>query len=552
MRHGLQLPIFFLGIVSIALACGDPKLPSEDGNDDVGDGDGDGDGDGGSQLQLTVNKDVDILFVIDNTGSMGEEQARLATSVGAFIDVLENPEVAVNYRIGVTTTDNGNPWCPAGTTTPEAGKLVLSSCKNRLGDFLFSDTVDVQDLACNDICTLSDAELEIIPTTTDYDPNQVQRPWLENIEGEKNIPANTSMADACRWFESPLESMYLSLARAENENEANYGFLRPTAILAIVIVSDEADCSYNKDFADIFAQDGNKVFWSDPTASFPTSAVCWNAGVECSGDPSGYDSCEPVNKDVNGTAGVSDQDAVLHPMSRYVGRIQGIEDQKKEYNATQEVITVLIGGVASDGSVVYADAIDPAFQDSFGIGPGCTDAGGASAVPPVRMRSFTEAFSPESMYSICESDYTPAFEAIADAIRDQIKPACYKQCAADTMPATEVIDPDCVVEENAPALEPAEIEECMRNGDGSYAIDPMTMSHAMPSDAVNVCYALRVDTGGQTSDPADNMSPECLGEGYNLEFAIERRPGFPAKGGTAVSATCSLSASPQVDCPDLG
>ena len=112
------------------------------------------------QVQLTVNKDVDILFVMDNSGSMGEEQAILAQNFGSFIEVLEAEDVEANYRIGVTTTDNGNPWCPVGATTPEAGKLVLSSCKSRLNDFLFNNgMVDVQDLACNNICTLTDAEL---------------------------------------------------------------------------------------------------------------------------------------------------------------------------------------------------------------------------------------------------------------------------------------------------------------------------------------------------------------------------------------------------------
>ncbi|MBC8068794.1 MAG: VWA domain-containing protein, partial [Deltaproteobacteria bacterium] len=63
--------------------------------------------DGG--IQLTINRDVDVLFVIDNSGSMGEAQASLSRSFSVFIDVLEKAEA--NYRIGVTTTDNGNPLC---------------------------------------------------------------------------------------------------------------------------------------------------------------------------------------------------------------------------------------------------------------------------------------------------------------------------------------------------------------------------------------------------------------------------------------------------------
>jgi hypothetical protein len=339
----------------------------------------------GGGLELRVNKDVDILFVIDNSGSMGEAQAILASNFGSLIAVLEAEEVEANYRIGITTTDNSNPWCPPGATTPEAGRLVLSSCKDRLGDFLFNDgTVDVQDLACNDVCTLSAAEVEILPSTTDFDSTPKPRPWLENIEGTKNIPSGTSTIDALGCFgpqgingcgfESQLESMYLALQRAQNANEAAYGFMRANAILAVVFVTDEADCSFNGDYAEIFAEDGTKVFWSDPSAAFPTSAVCWNAGVECTGDPSNYTSCDPVNKDTSGNSGVPDAEAVLYPMRRYYGLLDGLEQQKQDFNPGQEIIVALIGGVDASGNVLYADvsATDPVFQDTFGIGPGCS------------------------------------------------------------------------------------------------------------------------------------------------------------------------------------
>ncbi len=522
------------------------------------------------QLQLTVNKDVDILFVIDNSGSMGEEQAILAQNFGSFIEVLEAEDVEANYRIGVTTTDNGNPWCQPGTTTPEAGKLVLSSCKSRLNDFLFNNgEINVQDLACNDICTLSDAELTITPTTTDFDSTPDERPWLENIEGKKNIPETTSTVDAFKCFgpqgingcgfESQLESMYLSLKRAENVDEAEYGFLRAQAILAIVFVTDEVDCSYNKDYSEIFEQDGNKVFWSDPAASFPTSAVCWNAGVSCTGDPSNYDNCDPVNKDVDGNEGVSDGDAVLHPMSRYYGLLDGLEAQKQEYNAQQELIVALIGGVAADGSVHYGGSTDPDYQNSFGIGPGCEapppmgSTEPVQAVPPVRLRDAVNRYSEGNMFSICQADYSPALEAIAERIRDQIQPACYTKCVKDTDASTMIVDPECTVEESRPGEDdPARIEECATDAAGAYIFDPNTDDYAMPSDDINVCYALLTDDSMSTTSTADDMSPECSDQNFNLEFKISRRPGFPAAGGTSISATCSLADFPDVSCPGIG
>jgi hypothetical protein len=515
------------------------------------------------QLQLTVNKDVDILFIIDNSGSMGEEQATLGANFPAFINVLEAEDVKANYRIGVTTSDNGNQWCPG--TTPEAGNLVLSPCYNRINDFVFGNDVDVRDLACNDICTLTDADLAIQPTITDFDPTPKPRPWLENIEGAKNIPDATEMSAAFACFgpqgvngcgfEAQLESMYLALTRAQTTTEASYGFLRASAILAIVHVTDEADCSYNKAYSQIFDADGGKTFWSNPEQNFPTSAVCWNAGVECEGDPSGYSACNAVNKDVDGNINVPDNQAVLHPMSRYIGLVQGLEDEKQVLNASQEVILALIGGVANDGKPYYNDVgnTDPLFQRDFGIGPGCTSLEGGEAVPPVRLRDMVDAFSPGNMFSICSDNYEPALDAIANRIREQITPACYTKCVKDTDEATPLVDPECTVEERLPGQSEnaVRIQECARNANG-YIIDPATNDYAMPADDVNVCYAALIDDSGMTPSTADDMSQQCIDGNFNLEFKIARRPGFPAPGGTSISATCSLADFPDLTCPGIG
>src|SRR5690606_30319060 len=141
------------------------------------------------QLQLTVNRNVDILFVIDNSAGMAAAQAKLATGVEALIEVLERPDVDANYRIAVTTTDSGNPLCSAIETTPENGRLVLSSCRSRLDQFVSADGVDAQDLACNDLCALEPSQLAITPTPTAVDPEPSPRPWIERAEGLTNLPS---------------------------------------------------------------------------------------------------------------------------------------------------------------------------------------------------------------------------------------------------------------------------------------------------------------------------------------------------------------------------
>lgn len=512
-----------------------------------------------NELQLEINKDVDILFVIDNSGSMAQEQANLAANFDSFIGVLEADDVKANYRIGLTTTDNGNVECSG--TSPEGGTLRLSSCRGRLDEFVWpkqNPTVDAQDVACTDICSLEASELDALmkPTTTDVDDNSEVRPWLENIEGLTNLPDGVSTIDAFRCFgpqgvdgcgfEAQLESMYKALQRTQNANEGSYGFLRDSAILSIIIVTDEVDCSANEDHqALVFDRDdSNRVFWEDMGAPVPTSAICWNAGVKCEGSGGTFSSCESQDYDVNGAeigAGAAEGDAVLRPVSRYVGLVRGFEQAKQEINPDQEVIVSMIAGVPASGPISYGDSTDPTEQDNFGIGPGCTSSVGGEAqvaYPPVRQRDFAAEFAGnydpndpaskltlDNMFSICSADYSPALQAIADKIRDQIKPACYRECVKDVDPLQDGVQPDCIVEQNIPTVGKEQIEEC--NADGSVP------------DGETVCFEYL--TGAE-------RDPVCVMDGFNLEFRINRLEGNPVPGGTAISATCQLSDVPEVEC----
>ncbi len=47
---------------------------------------------------------TDILFVIDDSGSMSEEQATLQAGLSAFITALDASPIANDFQIGVTTT----------------------------------------------------------------------------------------------------------------------------------------------------------------------------------------------------------------------------------------------------------------------------------------------------------------------------------------------------------------------------------------------------------------------------------------------------------------
>lgn len=513
-------------------------------------------------IALTVNKDVDILFVIDNSGSMAEEQATLAANFPSFISVLEADNVKANYRIGVTTTDNGNPWCTGG----QGGALRLSSCRERLQEFIYAPglpiEVNAQDVACNDVCPHD--TIEILGSTTEEDDASSPRPWIESIEGATNIGGGITPAEAFQCigpqgingcgFESHLESMFKALRRMETSSENQYGFLRRNAILSVVHVTDEADCSYVNERSSIFSADGDKAFWSDPTANQPTSAVCWNAGVTCTGGPGMYTDCTSANFGEDGSIGVDDGSAVLHPVSRYVSLLNEKEADKQARNPNQEVLVGLIAGVPpgyarGEAEIVYQDSqADMQFQTDYGIGPGCESAAG-KAIAPVRLKEFAEAFEVDgnpNIFSICNDDYSAALQAIADTIADQVKPACFPRCVADTDPATTELDPLCTVTEEIPndnGFDQVDIPAC--------DVDTVNDTWDFPAGDAEACYRLLVDDSNPGGTGVDDMSQACVDEGWNLEFAIERKPGTRAVGGSAVKATCKLSENRDIDCPNL-
>ncbi len=496
---------------------------------------------------FSINKDVDILFVIDDSSSMAEEQRALASAFGRLVEVLERPDVAANYRIGITTTDNGNPWCT--TTTPEAGSLRASSCRSRLEGFAGDGDgmVDPATHACTESCPAEWADIEIQPTAVLGSDERRPRPWIESVEGRTNLPEGLGTTQALQClgpqgiggcgFEAPLESMWKALWRARTEDDPAYGFIRSNAVLSIVHVTDEADCSYDVAWESMFLPEGNRVFWSDADAEAPTSAVCWNAGVACEGT-SPYTDCRSVDRDVDGNEvdpRDADELAVLHPVSRYVDLLQELEDVKQVITPDQQVLVSVIGGVGLDGGVTYRDAADPGFQRDFGIGPGC-DGPSGSAVPPVRLRELAEAFQVDTdrtMFSSCEGDYSAALAAIGEAIAAQIQPACMPACVADTEPSTpDVVEPSCTFSQESP------------RPDGSFEVREVPLCEdgdALP-DGHDVCWTPLV---------GDERSDFCADVGFNLELRIVRRTGVPAPGGTAIVGRCELSPDKRADCPDL-
>ena len=497
-----------------------------------------------SDVALEVDRKVDVLFVIDDSGSMAEEQAKLAANFAPFIETLD--AAGADYRIAVTTTDDGGPGCFG---TPEGGRFVARSCLDRPGDFGGQD--DLFEATCAANCAYTTEELGIVPTAATLGGELAARPWIESFNGNDNLGEGVTALEAFQClapqgivgcgYERQLESMSRALDRSEAPGEAEFGFLRPGANLLVVIVTDEADCSYNKRFQkELFDPGYGGLFFAEGY-NLPTSAICWNAGVECTGSPEGYDSCEAVDLDLNKQPTSVEDNAVLHPVSVYIDRLASLAGDR-------EIMVSVIAGVPQgygEGvGIDYRASDNQSVERNFGVGYGCTSGEGGDlqwAIPPVRLEEFAASFEGETpnMFSVCADDYTPALQDIVDSVVAEFGPGCFDGCLLDTDPSAAGVQPDCqIIEAVGPDGEEALLEPCSFDG----------AAFSLP-EGVDACWALREDTQERTLSSADDLALECRVEGQNAQFELLRRPGVPVEEGTLVRAECGLSPYPSLDCP---
>lgn len=156
-------------------------------------------------------KNVDILFVIDNSASMGDNQESLISSFPGFVAAIQQGLSGVaSYHIGVVTTDDyehNDPSCTAiGDLVTRTGGVESSSsvCGPFGGGRRYMDETD-SDLAGSFACA---AKVGV----GGADDERVARALLDAVSPERNAPG------AC-----------------------NEGFSRLDSLLIAVLITDEDD-----------------------------------------------------------------------------------------------------------------------------------------------------------------------------------------------------------------------------------------------------------------------------------------------------------------------
>ena len=152
-----------------------------------------------------INPKMDILWVIDNSGSMLPEQSQMTANYQSFIQAFSSQSNQYDFQMAVTTTD---------------AYLSEANFQNNSNLAKFRDGMTA-DALCPQ-CAQSGVYM-ILPSTTNLDTVYVDNA-TEGEEGSGDERAFSSMRDA---LNSPLNS----------------GFLRSGAFTSIIILSDEDDFS---------------------------------------------------------------------------------------------------------------------------------------------------------------------------------------------------------------------------------------------------------------------------------------------------------------------
>ncbi len=193
---------------------------------------------------------TDILFVIDDSGSMSEEQANLAASLGAFIDALAASPVENDFRIAVTNTSI------EGFKTSAASNPAQAYTGGPAAGVPFPDGAVVAVTQVGGVGVSGDFIYDAATST--WGGNRILDAGMTSLQ--QDFRANVLVGTRGSGREQHFRAARLALT--DRLAGANAGFLRPGARLAVFFLTDEDDCS------------------GDPTTSVSSNTQCHDLAVK--------------------------------------------------------------------------------------------------------------------------------------------------------------------------------------------------------------------------------------------------------------------------------
>lgn len=429
-------------------------------------------------IPVQLNRDIDILFVIDNSGSMEEEQASLSANFPAFINVLEQIEGGLpNVHIGVISSNMGT------------GSFNITGCGNG------GDRGQLQTAARVPGCS---------PPTGAF-IQDIKQPSGDRTTNYTGTLAETFSCIAelgtngCG-FEQQLGSMRAAL---DGSNPFNNGFLRPSAYLAVIFITDEDDCTVT----DPSMFDTSQNSPSDPLGPL-SSFRCFEFGVQCE---TGNDNPRAPGPRMN--CSPRTDSAYMPDVQEFVDFLKGLKEDDSL------IITAAITGNREPVSV----GVDPEAPTNPALVPSC-QSGAGKADPSVRISYLLDQFPNRSAFTtICNEDLSDGLLLIADLLKEAIGNPCIQGQLKDRDLDTDGLQPECVVADVQNPGTDEQVEDILPVCNAADQEDLDTTN--APASTNLPCWHLKVDTD------------QCAGEPTELALLVERG-GATVPTGTHVQARC--------------
>lgn len=386
--------------------------------------------------QNSVDK-VDVLFVIDNSGSMSEEQVKLSKQLPRLVRVLASGDLdgmpnadgqpdftpVSSLHLGVVSSDMG----VNGRAVHGCGATSFRADDTRVGENREANQSkprgDEGLLLSSGAVAVAGVNIEVTKMSV---PAIAARPECANLGVQRFLefdPAKNSVDDVALkfgciaelgvngcGFEQQLESMWRALAPSTDNSFSggstgqgipagfNAGFLRDDAVLVVIVVSDEEDCSSPDTSRDLVYNTAT----TDPSGLSP-------ANVLCARNPN-----------------------ALHNVNRYIA---GLKSLKQPAYQDRIIFAGIVGvptatntnGKSFDEILALPDmkVEEEVSNGQLRLRAACMDPNAGRADPARRMVEVAKGFGAKGVItSICEDDYGPALSAVIDQIAKQLRGAC--------------------------------------------------------------------------------------------------------------------------------
>jgi hypothetical protein len=450
-------------------------------------------------FQQQINRKIDILFMIDNSSSMAALQNKLIAQFPVFTNVLKGlPGGLPDVHIGVISSSMG-----AGQEQGIANCLVGGDG----GRFQFAPTSSA---------TCAKATLNAGQT------------FISNIGGMANYTGDISDMFSCIallgqdgcGFEHQFASVLRALGADGSPAPAtNNDFLRPDAYLAVILITNEDDCSAPPN-TNLFDQTSQLI--SDPLGPLD-SYRCNLYGHLCGGKPPPRLSMMGQEVDLTGTCVSAEDGREL--------RVADVVTNLKKLKA--DPTNILVAAIAGPPAPYKVNTVAPQLDDGTNWWPevehSCTATDGTNGDPAIRISQWVSAFQGNGVFEdICNDSFMGSLQVIGNLLGRKLGTPCVNGKILDTQgnpwTAADTTAPDCtVIDHTTSASNPA-----------------VTVDSPLPQCAGNAT------TGAAACWHLDDGGPGCATGAHVVGF---NRPGAATTTTLNSSVSCSVRACPPAGTP---